>query len=60
MHAAVTPGSLIEQKVVRLGRWTDTTFARSVMDNFLGAFVTDNRGKNAVGNGVLWCANGFE
>lgn len=60
MCAGVTPGTVSEQQVVRLGRWTDTTFARSVMDNFLGLFPADSMGKNAVGNGVLYCANGFE
>ncbi|PRW61320.1 fatty-acid-binding 1 [Chlorella sorokiniana] len=56
---AITPGRLKERKTSRICVNQSPLVTASVFDVFLGPQPLDERGKQDVGHGMVWAANGF-
>lgn len=59
LPAAITPGVLRDRKGWRLGGSANPKVLGAMFEMFLGLEPLDQDGKLAVGEGLLWCANGF-
>lgn len=55
---AISPGPLSSRSTSVVGTNRNHAVTAAVFDVFLGPRPVDQGGKLAVGNGMLWCANG--